>query len=96
MNNANQRFIVFMGNLPVWVTDTDIRQWLSADGLACISVKVSRDHETLESRGFAFIFVFTEDEARAIIERFHHAPLEDKLLRVELGSHSKGNGGRVK
>jgi RNA recognition motif-containing protein len=75
-------FTVFLGNLPTWVTADDIKQWLAAEDLVADSVKVIRNHETQESKGFAFVEAPTSDEMQAIIRRFDRAPLEDRLLRA--------------
>jgi len=83
-------FTVFLGNLPVWVTADDIKQWLAAEDLVADSVKVIRNHETQESKGFAFIEAPTSDEMQAIIRRFDRAPLEDKILRANPAQPSKG------
>src|ERR1700749_1051958 len=83
-------FTVFLGNLPMWVTADDIKQWLAADDLAADSVKVIRNHETQESKGFAFVEAPTQDEMQAIIRRFDRAPLEDKLLRANPAQPSRG------
>lgn len=83
-------FTVFLGNLPVWVTADDIKQWLAAEDLVADSVKVIRNHETQESKGFAFIEAPTADEMQAIIRRFDRAPLEDKVLRANAAQPSKG------
>src|SRR6516165_4487988 len=85
-------FTVFLGNLPMWVTADDIKQWLAADDLVADSVKVIRNHETQESKGFAFVEAPTQDEMQAIIRRFDRAPLEDKLLRANPAQPSKGKG----
>src|SRR6202167_3448684 len=82
-------FTVFLGNLPIWVTADDIKQWLSAEDLVADSVKVIRNHETQESKGFAFIEAPTSDEMQAIIRRFDRAPLEDKVLRANPAQPSK-------
>ena len=83
-------FTVFLGNLPVWVTADDIKQWLSAEDLVADSVKVIRNHETQESKGFALVEAPTADEMQAIIRRFDRAPLEDKVLRANPAQPSKG------
>ena len=83
-------FTVFLGNLPIWVTADDIKQWLAAEDLVADSVKVIRNHETQESKGFAFIEAPTADEMQAIIRRFDRAPLEDKILRANPAQPSKG------
>lgn len=83
-------FTVFLGNLPTWVTADDIKQWLSAEDLVADSIKVIRNHETQESKGFAFVEAPTQDEMTAIIRRFDRAPLEDKVLRANPAQPSKG------
>ena len=65
---------VFFGNLPAWVTADEIKSWLNTEGIVFDEVKVIRDFETQESKGFAFV--------EAAIKRFNRAPIDDKVLRV--------------
>jgi RNA recognition motif-containing protein len=85
-------FTVFLGNLPVWVTADDIKTWLSAEDLVADAIKVIRNHETQESKGFAFVEAPTSDEMQAIIRRFDRAPLEDRLLRANPAQPTKPKG----
>src|SRR5207249_8064624 len=85
-------FTVFLGNLPAWVTADDIKQWLTAEDLVADAIKVIRNHETQESKGFAFIEAPTADEMQAIIRRFDRAPLEDRLLRANPAQPSRPKG----
>jgi RNA recognition motif-containing protein len=75
-------FTVFLGNLPTWVTADDVRSWLTAEGLVSDAIKVIRNPETQESKGFAFIEAPNSEEMQNIIRRFDRAPLEDRLLRA--------------
>ena len=75
-------FTVFLGNLPTWVTADDIKGWLTAEDLVADAVKVIRNHETQESKGFAFVEAPTAEEMQSIIRRFDRAPLVGKLLRA--------------
>ncbi|MBK9170232.1 MAG: hypothetical protein IPM24_22615 [Bryobacterales bacterium] len=83
---------VFLGNLPSWVTADDIKGWLTAEDLVADSIKVIRNHETQESKGFAFVEAPTADEMQSIIRRFDRAPLEDRLLRANPAQPPKGKG----
>ena len=65
---------VFLGNLPAWVTADDIKSWLSAENLVADSIKVIRNPETQESKGFAFIEAPNVEEMNSIIRRFDRAP----------------------
>ena len=73
---------VFMGNLPGWVTADEIEGWLSNEDILFDEVKVIRDFEMQESKGYAFIEAASDEDLQAIITRFNRAPLEDKVLRV--------------
>ena len=86
-------FTVFLGNLPVWVTADDIKSWLSSENLVADAVKVIRNPETQESKGFAFIESPNQDEMNAIIRRFDRAPLEDRLLRANPAQPPKSGKG---
>jgi RNA recognition motif-containing protein len=83
-------FTVFLGNLPLWVTADDIKSWLAAENLVADNVKVIRNPETQESKGFAFIEAPNQEEMNSIIRRFDRAPLEDRLLRANPAQPPKG------
>src|SRR5881397_204909 len=85
-------FTVFLGNLPAWVTADDIKGWLTAENLVADAIKVIRNPETQESKGFAFIEAPNNDEMNAIIRRFDRAPLEDRLLRANPAQPTKPKG----
>jgi RNA recognition motif-containing protein len=89
-------FTVFLGNLPTWVTADDIKGWLTAENLVADAIKVIRNPETQESKGFAFIEAPNTEEMNSIIRRFDRAPLEDRLLRANPAqpARPKGQGGR--
>src|ERR671913_2481593 len=84
---------VFLGNLPTWVTADDIKSWLNAENLVADSVKVIRNPETQESKGFAFIEAPNGEEMQSIIRRFDRAPLEDRLLRANPAQPPKARTG---
>ena len=85
-------FTVFLGNLPAWVTADDIKGWLSAENLVADAIKVIRNPETQESKGFAFIDAPNAEEMNSIIRRFDRAPLEDRLLRANPAQPPKPKG----
>lgn len=88
--NSSMSFTVFLGNLPTWVTADDITAWLAADNLVADSIKVIRNPETQESKGFAFIEAPNQEEMNSIIKRFDRAPLEEKLLRANPAQPPRG------
>ncbi|MDQ2844702.1 MAG: RNA-binding protein [Acidobacteriota bacterium] len=91
-NTYYMSFTVFLGNLPVWVTADDIKSWLSSENLVADAIKVIRNPETQESKGFAFIESPNQEEMNSIIRRFDRAPLEDRLLRANPAQPPKSGG----
>lgn len=87
---------VFLGNLPTWVTADDVKQWLVSDNLVADSVKVIRNPETQESKGFAFIEAPNDEEMNLIIRRFDRAPLEERLLRANPAQPPRPKGAAVR
>lgn len=85
-------YTVFLGNLPVWVTKDDIKSWLNSENLVYDDVKVIRNPETQESKGFAFIDTPNSEEMQSIIRRFDRAPLEDRMLRANQAQPPKAKG----
>src|SRR5258705_1923753 len=92
-DNHRMSFTVFLGNLPAWVTADDIKGWLTAENLVADAIKVIRNPETQESKGFAFIDAPNAEEMNSIIRRFDRAPLEDRLLRANPAQPPKPKSG---
>ena len=92
IHNHGMSFTVFLGNLPTWVTADDIKGWLTAENLVADAIKVIRNPETQESKGFAFIEAPNTDEMNSIIRRFDRAPLEDRLLRANPAQPARPKG----
>ena len=80
---------IYLGNLPQWVTADDIKSWIKGADLVCDTVRVIRDFETQESKGYAFVEAPNTEEMQAIIQRFHRAPIEGRLLQAK-EAHPKG------
>ncbi len=76
----------------MWVTKDDIKSWLNAENLVFDDVKVIRNPETQESKGFAFIDTPNSEEMSSIIRRFDRAPLEDRMLRANQAQPPKSKG----
>ncbi len=85
---------VFMGNLPNWVTADEIEGWLSNEEILFDEVKVIRDFETQESKGYAFVEAASDEDVKALIARFNRAPLDDKVLRVNEARSNDQNRGK--
>jgi RNA recognition motif-containing protein len=65
---------------------------LRAENLVADDVKVIRNPETQESKGFAFIEAPNQEEMDSIIRRFDRAPLEDRILRANPAQPPRARG----
>jgi RNA recognition motif-containing protein len=72
---------LYVGNLPYDVNDDSLYQHFAAVGNV-VSARVVLDRETHRSRGFGFVEMATEDEARAATAQLDGKPLGGRNLRV--------------
>ena len=74
---------LFVGNLDWTVTGDDLRTLFAAAGTVADAV-VLMDKMTGRSRGFGFITMGTEDEAKAAIEKLNGSDLKGRKINVNL------------
>ena len=72
---------LYVGNLPFDTSEDDLHQLFSAHG-QIVSAKLITDMETGRSRGFGFVEMSTEEEAKAAIEKMNKAKVGDRELTV--------------
>jgi len=81
---------IFVGNLAADVTDDDLKQAFAAHGQVA-SASVITDRDTGQVRGFGFVEMPNDDEARAAVAALNETDLKGKPLRVS-EAHGKGGG----
>src|ERR1039457_1382350 len=93
---------LYVGILPFDTTEDDLHQLISAHG-QIVSAKLITDMETGRSRGFGFVEMSSEDEAKAAIDKMTKAKVGDRELTVNEarpspakpgGSRGGSGGGR--
>lgn len=72
---------LFVGNLEFSVTSDDLRQMFSEAGTVTDAVVIS-DKETGRSRGFGFVEMSSEEEAKAAVEKFDKSDLKGRNINV--------------
>ena len=82
---------LYVGNLPYEVGEADLQQLFAAAGTVD-SVNVMRDMATGRARGFAFVEMGTEEEARKAIQQFHEYSFGGREARPK-PERSGGFGG---
>jgi cold-inducible RNA-binding protein len=72
---------LFVGNLTYNATENDLQDYFAQAG-SVVSVNIMLDRSTGRSRGFAFIEMGSEDDAKKAIEMFHHKDFQGRALTV--------------
>ncbi|MBN1443401.1 MAG: RNA-binding protein [Planctomycetes bacterium] len=84
---------IYVGNLSFQTTEDDLRAAFEAHG-EVQSVNVITDRETGRSRGFGFVEMPDDEQARAAIEALNGYDLGGRELRInEARSGGAGGGG---
>jgi len=74
---------LFIGNLSYAVTEQELREAFTGDGIELRSVRVALDRETGRPRGFAFVETMTDEGAKASIEKLSGRILQGRPIIVE-------------
>jgi len=74
---------LFIGNLSYAVTEQELREAFTGEGIELRSVRVALDRETGRPRGFAFVETATDDGAKQSIEKLSGRILQGRPIIVE-------------
>ncbi len=83
---------IFVAGLPYDLDDAELEEIFEKFG-KIISAKVSIDRETGKSRGFGFVEMENDDEAKEAIEGLNDISLGKKPLVVKQADDKGGSGG---
>jgi len=86
---------LYVGNLSFETNQTDLEQLFSGAGTVR-EASIIQDRETARSRGFAFVTMATNEEAREATEKFDGYSLQGRNLKVNEAQErtSTGTGNR--
>ncbi len=103
MNSGANKKKLFISNLDFEVTSDQLRGLFEELG-GCISVVVATDRETKRSKGFAFVEMESEDDAKKAIESLNNKVVNGRPMKVcedrgknagpSAGSGEAGEGGQ--
>src|SRR5262245_47099760 len=74
---------LFIGNLSYAVTEQELREAFTGEGIELRSVRVALDRESGRPRGFAFVETMTDEGAKASIEKLSGRILQGRPIIVE-------------
>lgn len=83
---------LYVGNLSYGTRDRDLEE-LFAEAGSVASAQVITDRDTGQSRGFGFVEMSTEDEARQAIAAINGRTIEGRALVVNESKPREGGGG---
>lgn len=87
---------IYVGNLSYNISDDDLRELFEEFG-GVDSAKVISDRETGRSKGFGFVEMGDDDEARAAIEELDGQEIDGRSVKVNKArpkEEKSGGGGR--
>lgn len=84
---------LYVGNLSYTTSEDDLRTlFAKAGGVA--SVALIKDRDTGDSKGFAFVEMYTQREAQTAISMLNSFNLNDRALKVNLAKPREDREGR--
>src|SRR5688572_16583044 len=86
---------LYVGNLPYDVDEDTIKQFFEGGGARQVTqVKIITDRDTGRPRGFAFVEVATQDQAKSAIDEMNGQSLGGRTIVVnEAREPARGGGG---
>lgn len=72
---------LFVGSLAWGVTDDQLKEFFQSAG-EVVSAKVITDRETGRSRGFGFVEMSSDDEAKAAVDQLDGKELSGRAINV--------------
>jgi RNA recognition motif-containing protein len=83
---------LYVGNLPYSVTELELRDLFASMG-TITEAKIVTDRDTGRPRGFGFVEMSTEDEAKKAIEELNGRDVQGRALAVKEAEDRRGGGG---
>ena len=83
---------LYVGNLSYQTTESELREVFERTG-AVTDVKVMMDRDTGRPRGFAFVEMSTDEEARDAIAQLNGSELGGRTLKINEAQERESGGG---
>jgi RNA recognition motif-containing protein len=84
---------LYVGNLPYSATEQTLRDAFGANGTVD-SVSIISDRDTGQSKGFGFVEMSTDAEARAATQALNGATLDGRQIKVSEAKPKASGAGR--
>jgi cold-inducible RNA-binding protein len=84
---------IYVGNLPYTCDDQQLRDLFGGEGRNVTDVAIITDRMTGQPRGFAFVNMATDDDAKRAIDALHGSVFGGRTLTVNEARPKEGSGG---
>jgi len=84
---------LYVGNLPYTISEDELRDAFGADGRQVAEVAIISDRETGRPRGFAFLTMASDADAKSAVEAMDGRSLGGRTLKVNEAQERRGGGG---
>lgn len=84
---------IYVGNLPYTCDEEQLRALFETDGRTVTEVAIITDRMTGQPRGFAFVQMANENEAKQAIDALHGSIFGGRTLTVNEARAKEGGGG---
>src|SRR3954447_13898433 len=84
---------IYVGNLPYTCDDEQLRQLFGSDGRNVTDVAIITDRMTGQPRGFAFVNMASDEDAKRAIDALHGSSFGGRTLTVNEARPREGGGG---
>jgi RNA recognition motif-containing protein len=84
---------IYVGNLPYTCDEKQLRDLFGAEGRGVTDVAIITDRMTGQPRGFAFVNMATQDDAKKAIDALHGSVFGGRTLTVNEARPKEGGGG---
>jgi RNA recognition motif-containing protein len=79
---------LFLGGFPLEITEMELVQLLSPHGEVC-TIKIVRDRKTCICKGYTFVEMTSEKDARNIIAALHGEPIGHRTFSINFADEKK-------
>ncbi len=84
---------IYVGNLPYTCDEAQLRELFADDGRTVTDVAIITDRATGQPRGFAFVQMATDDDAKKAVDALHGSVFGGRTLTVNEARPREGGGG---
>ncbi|WP_345954040.1 RNA-binding protein [Mucilaginibacter sp. PAMB04168] len=79
---------LFVGGFPLEMTEMELAQLIGPHGTIS-TIKIVRDRKTRICKGYAFVEMATEEDARNAVAALHGEPLGERTLTINFADEKK-------